>query len=435
MRPALTYEEIRQVVLEQQEEVKLIRERVWVERDKMPEILSVIEKSWIKVIMGIRRCGKSMLGHLALKNKNYGYLNFDDERLIGLSSSDLNKMLQFLLELNPGVEVLFFDEIQNVEGWELFISRLYRQGYNIVITGSNSKLLSKELASHLTGRYVLIELYPFSFHEFLKARSFHLKNRQGILTTQEQAMLYSHLTQYLHMGGFPDIVLEGYSGNYLRELYDKIISKDITTRYALKYSQTLKEIAVYCFANLSTRLTFHKLKNIFEISSIHTVKNYFRYLTDAYLIFQLSSFSFKYKEQIKQPRKTYTIDNGLSAAISPKFTEDRGAALENVVFQELQRRGSSFGYYSTPDCEVDFVVHKDKEVIALIQVSASIQDLTTQKREYKALIKAASHLKCKNLLILTWEEEKEDKIEGLTIKIVPIWKWLLTEVLANSRTH
>lgn len=425
MRPALTYEELRQVVLEQQEEIKLIRERSWIERDKMSEIQGVIDKSWVKVIMGIRRCGKSMLGHLALKNKNYGYLNFDDERLIGLSSSDLNKLLQFLLELNPGIEVLFFDEIQNVEGWELFINRLYRQGYNIVITGSNSKLLSKELASHLTGRYVSIELHPFSFHEFLKVQDFQLRNKQGVLTTQEKALLYSHLTQYLHIGGFPDMVLEGYSGNYLRELYDKIISKDITTRYKLKYTKTLKEIAVYCFANLSSRLTFHKVKNIFEISSVHTVKNYFQYLTDAYLIFQLSAFSYKYKEQVKQPRKTYNIDNGLSAAISPKFSEDRGAALENIIFQELQRRGSPFAYYSTAECEVDFVVHENKEVTALIQVTTSLEDPTTLKREYKALIKAASHLKCKNLLILTWEEEKEDEIDGFKIKIIPIWKWLL----------
>lgn len=424
MKNALTYEDLRLVVAEQQDEILRFRQQNLIERSKTKEILEVLNKNWIKVIIGIRRCGKSVIAHQALKNKEYGYLNFDDERFIGLSVKDLNKMLQFLLELNPQVKILFFDEIQNVEGWELFVNRLQRQGYNLVITGSNSKLLSKELATHLTGRYICIELMPFSFKEFLHARKFQWSSK-NVYTTQEKAALYFFLNEYIEQGGFPDMVLGGYNANYLRELYDKIISRDITYRYQVKYTLTLKEMALYSHANLGRRLTFHKIKNIFEISSVHTVKNYFQYLIDAYLLFLLNAFSYKYKEQVRFPRKSYSIDNGLSSAISPKFTQDRGMALENLVFQELHRRGEIFSYYAGSDFEIDFVLHSEKKVTSLLQVALSLEDPTTRKREIKALLKAAQDLKCKNLTIVTWEEENHEEVEGYEIKIIPIWKWIL----------
>jgi predicted AAA+ superfamily ATPase len=227
MRPALSYEALRQVVIEQQEEVVHFLSLDLIERDKIKDILDVIDSNWIKIVMGIRRCGKSIMCHQALKDREYGYLNFDDERLIGLSALDLNKMLQYLLEIKPHIKLLFFDEIQNVDGWELFANRLQRQGYNLIITGSNSKLLSKELATHLTGRYIRIELSPFSFCEFLRAKKFSWSST-SLYKTQDRALLYSFLDEYMNKGGFPDMVLGGYNPFYLRELYDKIISRDIT---------------------------------------------------------------------------------------------------------------------------------------------------------------------------------------------------------------
>jgi predicted AAA+ superfamily ATPase len=176
---------------------------------------------------------------------------------------------------------------------------------------------------------------------------------------------------------------------------------------------------------LSNLLTFHKLKNIFDISSVHTVKNYCQYLVDAYLVFFPNAFSYKYKEQIKQPRKIYTIDNGLSAAVSPKFNQDRGAALENLVFQELYRRGYELAYYPAPDYEIDFVTHKNKKVDSLIQVVFSMEDPTTRNREIKSLIKGSKDLRCKNLTIISWEEEATEEIDGSKIEIIPVWKWLL----------
>lgn len=424
MKSPLTPDSLRQVVFEQQDEILQLKNRPLVRRDKLKEITEVLDKNWIKVITGIRRCGKSILAHQALQNREYGYINFDDERLIGLSSQDLNKILQFLLEIKPGITTLFFDEIQNVEGWELFANRLQRQGYNLVITGSNSKLLSKELATHLTGRFISIELMPFSFSEYLQAKEF-VWTATSLYKTQEKAKVYSFLREYLEWGGFPDMVLNGYHAPYLRELYDKIISRDITYRYRIKYSKTLKEMALYSHANLGNLLTFHKVKNTFDISSIHTVKNYYQYLMDAYLVFLMNSFSFKVKEQIRQPRKIYTIDNGLSAAISPKFTQDRGAALENLVFQELKRRGHEIAYYGTSEYEVDFILSSQRKVTTLMQVAYELSDLTTREREYKALIKAASHLHCKDLMIITWEEESTEKIDDYSITLIPIWKWLL----------
>ncbi len=331
MQQAISNEALRQVIIEQQDEVTQFLQLDFVKRDKLQELIDVLDKNWIKVIMGIRRCGKSVIAHQALKGKVYGYINFDDERLIGLSAENLDKMFQFVLEIKPDAKFFFFDEIQNVEGWELFVNRLHRQGYNLVITGSNSKLLSKELATHLTGRYISIELMPFSFQEFLKAKGFEW-TPSNLYKTPQKALLYSLLNDYLQHGGFPEMVLGGYYAPYLRELYDKIISRDITYRYRIKYSNTLKEIALYCHGNLSSRMTFHKVKNIFDIASIHTVKNYFQYLKDAYLLFLLNAFSYKYKEQVKHPRKVYTIDNGLSASISPTFSKDLGLALENLVF-------------------------------------------------------------------------------------------------------
>lgn len=424
MDPILSYDELRQVLAEQREEVKYMRGLPLVAREKAEALAAVLEKRWIKVIMGVRRCGKSILVHLALREKKYIYVNFDDERLIGLRAVDLNKILQFSMELNPGTQILFFDEIQNVEGWELFVNRLQRQGYNVIITGSNSKLLSKELATHLTGRYISIELMPFSFAEFLRAKDFQW-TESSLYKTQDRAALYSYLGEYLVYGGFPDMVVQGFNPSYLRELYDKIISRDITYRYYVKYSNTLKEIALYCHANLGNRLTFHKTKNAFDISSIHTVKNYFQYLVDAYLIFLLNNFSFKYKEQIKNPRKVYTIDNGFSSAISPKFTQDRGAALENLVFQELYRRQTKFSYFSSQEGEVDFVIHNHKRVDALIQVAYEMRGADVRRREIKALVKASHHLRCNTLMVLTWEEEGTEKVEGRTISVIPIWKWLL----------
>lgn len=425
MRPALSYDALRQVVIEQQDEINRIREMPWVERSILKKSQKLLDTNWIKVVVGVRRAGKSIFSHLLLRNKRYGYINFDDERFIGVSAADFDKVLQFILECTPDPEVLFFDEVQNINGWELFVNRLQRQGYNLVITGSNSKLLSKELASHLTGRYMPIEVFPFSFEEFLRAKNFKW-TPASLLKTSDKAVLYSHLKEYLHKGGFPELAVEGFNAEYLRELYDKIVSKDITSRYRVRFTEALREIAIYSHANLGENVTFQKVKNLFGLNSVNTVKNHFQYLDEGYLVFLLEAFDRKYVEQVKQPRKIYTIDNGLSAAINPKFNEHKKKALENLVFQELCRRGESFAHHDISGMEVSFVIHTQKEPNAMLQVVWSLHDLHAHKKTKKALIKALEKLKCKNCTILTWEDESVEEIDGLTLKVIPIWKWLLS---------
>jgi hypothetical protein len=330
-----------------------------------------------------------------------------------------------VLETTPGARLLFLDEIQNVEGWELYINRLHRQGYNLIIAGSNSKLLGKELATHLTGRYVTIELHPFSFREYLCAKKFEWVS-EDFDRTEKRATVVRHFTDYSECGGFPEMVTGGFDPHYLRELYDKIISRDIVDRYSVRYARTLKEIALFAFTNQGNRITYHKIRKTFELHSIHTVKNYLQYLEDAYLASLVPAFSFKFKEKIKQPRKLYTIDNGMSQAISPKFTADRGASLENLVHQELRRRNLEHCYWTSGDAEVDFAILANRKVITLLQVCFTLHDSDTRKREIKAIIKAAEATGCRDLHILTWDENGKERIGTLHIQIEPIWRWVLT---------
>ena len=213
----------------------------------------------------------------------------------------------------------------------------------------------------------------------------------------------------------------------MRELFDKIISQDIIHRYNVKYIKTLKEIALYAVSNFSSTFTYHRIKNTFEIQSVHTIKNYLSYLEEAYLIFQVNPFSFKIKEQIKQARKMYCIDTGFINSFAPKTTLDYGKLIENVVFIEFIRRSKEVFFYSQPNYEVDFLIKEGASINQLIQVCFSISDKDTKKREVKALLKASDKLNCDNLMIITWDEEGEESINSKKITSIPLWKWLLTD--------
>jgi len=295
---------IKQILIEQKNEITQIFKGKIIPRDIQPRIKKIFKTDLIKVIMGVRRCGKSTLAHQQLKGKKYGYIDFDDERLIGIKSKDLNDFLEKLNEISPGVTLLLLDEIQNIEGWELFVNRLKRKGYNVIVSGSNSKLLSRELATHLTGRHFSIELYPFSFREFLTFKDIFVKE-EDFYITEKRAIIKKSIEEYLIEGGMPEALKIEAKRSYLRELFDKITTRDIVLRYNVKYIKDLKEMALYAISNFSSKITYHKIKNIFEIKSTHTVKNYLNYLEEAYLTFLLNPFSSKIKEQIKQPRKIY----------------------------------------------------------------------------------------------------------------------------------
>lgn len=417
---------IKQILLEQKEEIAgLFRERI-VERDRGRAAKKMIESDLIKVIMGVRRCGKSILAHQSLRPKEYGYVNFDDERLIGAQKEDLNNFLEVLQEITPGLKYLLFDEAQNIEGWELFVNRLKRNRYVVTVTGSNAKLLSKDLATHLTGRHFGIELYPFSFKEFLSYKNIAVSEKDFYMT-EKRALINRLLDEYLTAGGFPEIFHLEAKQQYLRELFNKIITRDVVSRYNIKYVKTLKEVALYVISNFGSRVTYNKIKKIFDIKSVHTAKNYLNYLEETYLVFQLEPFSFKVKEQIKQPRKVYCVDTGLISALVPKTTVDYGRVMENAVFLELKRREKEVFYYSDPAYEVDFLIKEGAKITQLIQVCRSLKDDETKKREVGALLKASQLLKCRHLLIITGDEEREERAGGKKIEIVPLWKWLLKD--------
>lgn len=415
---------IKQILLEQREEIKKIFQGKIIEREKGEELKTWLKDDLIKVITGVRRCGKSVLAHQVLKEKDYGYVNFDDERLIGVKTQDLNSFLEVLKEINPYFNHLLLDEIQNVPGWELFVNRLKRNGYNLVITGSNSKLLSRELSSHLTGRHIAFELYPFSFIEFLDYKNF-IFSKNDLYLTEKRAIIKRLFDEYLNLGGLPESYKLQAKSQYLRDLYDKIITRDVVSRYKIKYIKDLKEISLYLVSNFAAKITYHKLKNIFEMGSVHTVKNYLDYLEEAYLIFQLDLFSFKPKKRIRHGKKIFSIDSALINSVSAQFSSNLGRMMENLVFLQLRRKGKNIYFYDDYIYEVDFVVKDGLAVKQLIQVCFDLSNFETKKREIRALTKASQELGCKNLLIITWDEEKEEICEGKRVNFIPLWQWLL----------
>lgn len=416
---------IKQILIEQMEEIKPLLQGNIIPREIASKAMSWMGSDLIKIVMGVRRSGKSTLAHQLLAGQEYGYVNFDDERFINITSDSLNDFLQVTKEIGPDCKHLLLDEIQNVDGWELFANRLKREGYNIVITGSNAKLLSSELATHLTGRHIPIELFPFSFKEYLTYTGLSVKKESALYSTNDKAQIINALEKYVKAGGFPESYRFEAKGEYLRNLFDKIITRDIVQRYNIKYVKTLKEIALYCISNFSARMTYNKIKNMFDVKSVHTIKNYLNYLEECYLILSLPPFSYKIKEQIRQARKLYCIDTGLIDAIVPRTSIDQGRLLENLVFLELKRRNEDIYFYYEPNFEIDFLIKRGMAIGQLIQVCFSLAGPDTKKREMNALSKASEKLKCQDATILTWDEEGEEKVGNLTVKIMPIWKWLL----------
>ncbi len=415
---------IKQILLEQKQEIRQLFKKRLVNRDVTHYAEKVFKEDMIKAVMGIRRCGKSTICHQLLKNENYGYINFDDERLIGVKSNDLNDFLEVSEEINHGLKYILLDEIQNVNGWELFVNRLKRKGYDITVTGSNSKLLSKELATHLTGRHLSIELMPFSFSEFIRFKNVRV-NKDSFYITKQRAGIQRELEEYITTGGMPELFNIEVKRSYLRELFDKIISQDIIFRHDVKYARDLKELALYAVSNFSSRFTYHKIKDVFGIKSVHTIKNYLNYMEEAYLIFQVNPFSFKVKQQINQPRKLYCADTGFINALAPKTTIDQGRLMENIVLAELKRRGKEVYFYSQPNYEVDFLVREGLKIKQLIQVCFSVSDRDTKKRETRALLHACESLGCNNMILITSGKDTEEKFGSKKIRFISLGSWLL----------
>lgn len=416
---------IRTIVLQQKEERDALLQCEYVARTWEGEVEDYLTSGLIKLITGPRRAGKSVFALQLLKQKKFAYLNFDDNLL--LKHFDENNLWQALLEIYPDFDYLLLDEIQNLPAWELWIAKLYRRGVNLIITGSNSKLLSGEMATALTGRFVQFSILPFSYEEVLAWNNIPTVSD----TPTQRALLLQQLTEILKYGAFPETVkLRSLTRNYLSALYDSIILKDVTKRFKIRNTNELYHLSAYLLTNYCNPFSATQLAEEQNIGSVHTVQKFCKYLTESYLFFFLSRYNNKLKIMKKAPQKVYVIDNGFVAAQSFELSENRGRLLENLVFIELLRRGYNtqqtlFYYRTRNDKEIDFVCRNITQIEKLIQVSYDLQHPKTYNREISALIEASGELKCSNLLILTWDDERTVKENGVSISIIPVWKWLL----------
>lgn len=421
---------IKDIILQHRAEKDKFLSKEYISREKLNFARKFLASDLIKVIIGPRRAGKSVFSFLLLKDKEFAYLNFDDENLLKIK--DYDEIIKAIFAVYPKQEYILFDEIQNLPQWELFVNKLQRRGYNLILTGSNARLLSQELGTALTGRYIPIQIFPFSFREFLAAKKFTLKE-ESLNIPEVKGRVLGLLDEYLKNGGFPEVVVKDLEAKtYLETLFDAILFKDVVKRYKVRFSQKISDLALYLASNFTSEFSFNKLKNVLDFRSIATLQNYLKYLEEAYLFFSLNRFSFKAKEQIKTQKKIYLVDNGFIAAKSFQFSPNLGKLMENLVFGEILRRGNEpnkdvFFYKTKNNKEIDFVLVKGIKVVQLIQVCYQTDQSEIRQRETKALIEAGKELNCHEFLIITWDEEEEQEIQGERVGFLPLWKWLLEE--------
>ncbi len=419
---------IKRVLQQQKEELAGLLNRDYLERVDVVIKADYLTTGLIKLITGPRRAGKSVIALQLLKGKNFAYLNFDDDQL--LKSFDEDAVVQTLNELYPGYQYLVLDEIQNLPGWELWVSKLYRRGVNLIVTGSNAKLLSREMATSLTGRYLQIPVYPFSFAEQLAFQKAG-KTDEEPLTPAQMGTMLNYLNTWLLNGGFPEVALNpSILRNYLSTLFDSILLKDIIRRFRIRQSQQLYDLSNYLLANYTNLYSYSQLKLDQNFKSVATVQKFVGYLAEPYLFVNLTRYDTKIKLQQKSNRKSYIIDNGFIQARSFELSPNYGRLLENAVFIELLRRNFQpeldlFYYRTRNDREIDFVCRNGHRVEELIQVCYDISNPRTLKREIDSLVEASTELSCTDLLLITWDREEVIQERGSAIRLVPAWKWLI----------
>ena len=413
---------IKDVLLAQKQELDAKLKEPYIERNVNSDKLG---NSLIKVIIGPRRAGKSFFAlHFLKKQDNFGYVNFDDEQLI--ETKDYDAIIEGMNSVYNNPKYVLFDEIQNLPKWELLVNRLQRKGMNLIITGSNSHLLSKELATHLTGRHLPINIFPFSFKEYLEINKRELTSHQ----------IKEKLDVFLINGGYPEPLINNMNyRDYLSTLFNSIVYKDIVKRHKIRFPQGIEDLAYYLLSNTASEYSYTNLSKMTKIQSVHTIQKYLGYLEEAFIFFSVRRFSNKVKEQITFNKKTYCIDNGFIHAKAFKASPDLGKLYENVVAQKLKKKELDnklklFYWKNQQQEEVDFVIQEGNKIKQIIQVCYDLSSTETRKREVRALLKAGKELKCANLLILTPSYESEERMEWFDIKgkviFMPLWKWLLS---------
>jgi predicted AAA+ superfamily ATPase len=363
-----------------------------------------VADSFATIITGIRRCGKSTL-LLQLLRKNYQeaiYLNFDDIRLSGFETSDFTRLHREIEKRE--IKILFFDEIQIVEGWEKYINQLLREGYKVFITGSNASMLSVELGTHLTGRHLSMELFPFSYSEFIRFKE---------LANGENAVI-----DYLKTGGIPEYVKTGISV-VLNTLVDDILMRDIAVRHSVRDVTSLRQLTTFLITNIGNLVSANKLLGMFDIKSPATFLEYFSFLRDAYLLEFVPMFSHSLKVQARNPKKAYVMDMGLYTENSISTSDNMGRRLENLIFLHLRRKYKQIFYYKGKG-ECDFIAMEKNAVKKAIQVCMTINDENFD-REYNGLLDAMQNLGLKEGTIVTLNQSDTFEKDGMTIKMTPVY--------------
>jgi len=409
--------------------------------DYLERLKQLITDNQIITITGARRSGKSFIMRQLAKElieskvnkENILLVNLEDPRFSNLSTSLLSEIYDAYLEFRRPKDksYIFLDEIQEVEKWEKWVLSMQElKKAHLIISGSNAKLLSRELSTLLTGRHLDITVLPISFKEFLKFNNVFIKSKLDFIS--QEIEIKSFFRDYLEKGGFPEVVLRDNKREILLTYFKDILEKDLIKKYKIRKSEGLKELLNFYFSNVSSLITFSSLEKSLKISA-DTIEKFSSYFENAYLLFFLKRFSFKVKEQEKSPRKVYAIDTGLVNAVGFRFSENLGKLAENIAFLELQRKklkDSDLAIYYWKDekhQEVDFVIKNKNLVTQLLQICWDLSDIKTREREIKSLIKASEELSCQNLLIITSDYEGEEKIKGKIIKFIPLYKWLLED--------
>jgi predicted AAA+ superfamily ATPase len=365
---------------------------------------------------------------MLLKGEQFAYFNFDDESVINEEKFSPDELLQELRSAYGETKHILFDEIQNLPKRELFINRLHREGYNLVLTESNALLLSRELATALTGRHIPIEIMPFDFKEYLRAKNYEVLPEK-LLLPGEKGKLLSFLEQYLVSGGYPELTVKDLDPKgYLDVLFDSLLFKDVVKRHRIRFSGQIDNLGTYLIDNVSSSYSLRKLANTLSFKSGVTLEKYLGYLAEAYIIFPFRRYSAKAGERLRSPKKIYVVDNGFVNAKAVQHSPDTGKLMENLVFMELVKRGYEpnrelFYYRTRNNREVDFILKKGTVVQELMQVSYETANRDTEQREIKALIEAGQELGVEKMTVLTWDRRKEVKKDSQTISFVPLWEW------------
>lgn len=402
----LPKEVLREVVRAQRTELDKLK--LGVEREALGSI--DLSLPFAAVLSGVRQCGKSTLLHqLMAHDGGPRYFNFEDPRAAGFEARDLTRLEEVFEEGSRAGGCFFFDEIQNVPGWELYVRSALTRGRHFAITGSNASLLSAELGTRLTGRHLDTELFPFSYSEYLV----YFDQEPGPKT----------LAQYLQRGGFPSYLALGRE-EILQQLFQDILLRDVAVRHHIRNVKSLRELALHLLSNVGNDVSYNRLAKAFSLGSANTAMDWISYYEDSYLLFQLPRFDYSLRKQAVNPRKIYTVDNGLTSVNTVSFSPDLGRKLENAVFLALRRRhGPGDLFYHREKRECDFLVREGRTITSAIQVCLDLNE-EDRAREVEGLSEAMKRFGLAQGTIVTLDQEDRLEADERVVQVVPAWKWM-----------